>query len=146
MKKFDFSTVKKQKADFRQMELVLQKAEKSLNSSRELSRQDPESAFTLAYESMLKTSMAMMFSRGYRPRVQPGHHKTLVKFSGYVLGEKFAGLTATYDKMRSKRNRVVYDVTQVSGAEVKEAMQAAEKYLKVVKAKIEEENPQLKLL
>lgn len=71
---------------------------------------------------------------------------TLVKFSGFVLEEKFANLTATYDKMRSKRNRVIYDATQVSQTEVKEAIRAAEKYLKIVRAKIEEENPQLKLL
>ena len=107
---------------------------------------DPESAFTLAYESMLKASMALMFSQGYRPRVQLGHHKTLIKFSKYVLGDTYAGMTATYDHMRGKRNRVVYDVGAVSEAEVKEALSMAEKYLNVIRQKIEEDNPQMKLL
>ncbi|MHB8858654.1 MAG: hypothetical protein ACYC6Z_04105 [Thermoleophilia bacterium] len=144
--KFDFTSVKKQEVNFRQIEMILGKAEKSLTSSKKISRQDPESAFTLAYESMLKASMAMMFSRGYRPRVQLGHHKTLVNFSKYVLGDTFAGMTATYDKMRGKRNRVVYDVGAVSEDELSEALSMAEKYLSVVKQRIEEENPQMKLI
>ena len=126
--------------------MIFSKAERSLTSSRKISTQDPESAFTLAYESMLKASMALMFSRGYRPRVQLGHHKTLVNFSKYILGDDFTGLTATYDQMRSKRNRVIYDVAAVSAAEVKEAEAMAEEYLRVVKKTIEKENPQLKLL
>lgn len=146
MTKFDFSSVKKQVIDFRQIKMILGKAEKSLVSSRHILQQDPESAFTLAYESMLRASMALMFSCGYRPRVQLGHHKTLVIFSKYVLGEAFASMTATYDKMRSKRNRVVYDVGAVSETEAKEGLKMAEKYLRVVRKKIEEENPQLKLI
>lgn len=146
MTKFDFSSVKKQAIDFRQIGMILKKAEKSLGSSRSICLDDPESAFTLAYESMLKASMALMFSQGYRPRVQLGHHKTLIKFSKYVLGEGYAGMTATYDHMRGKRNRVVYDVGAVSEAEVKEALSMAEKYLNVIKQKIEEESPQMKLL
>jgi hypothetical protein len=43
--------------------------------------------------------------------------------------------------MRSKRNRVVYDIGAVSRLEAEEAIALAEKYLKVVKQKIEEENP-----
>lgn len=146
MTEFDFSSVKKQAIDFRQIGMILAKAEKSLASSRNILQQDPESAFTLAYESMLKGSMALMFTRGYRPRVQLGHHKTLVNFSKFVLGDSFSSLTSTYDKMRSKRNRVVYDVGAVSEAEATEGLRMAEKYLSVVRQKIEEENPQLNLL
>lgn len=146
MTKFDFGSVKKQAVDFRQIEIVLIKAQNSLVSSRSILHDDPESSFTLAYESMLKASMALMFSSGYRPRVQLGHHKTLVNFSKFVLGDAFAGMTATYDKMRSKRNRVIYDVSAVSETESKEGLRIAEKYLKIVKQKIREDNPQLKLL
>ena len=146
MTEFDFSSVKKQPVDYRQIGLILTKAERSLASSRNISRQDPESAFTLAYEAMLKASMALMFSNSYRPRVQLGHHKTLVNYSKYMLGKDFTGLSVTYDKMRGKRNRVVYDVGAVSRVEVEEALATAEKFLQVVKKKIEEENPQMRLL
>ena len=61
MIKFDFSSVRKQAIDFRQIGMILKKAEKSLGSSRSIYMDDPESAFTLAYESMLKASMALMF-------------------------------------------------------------------------------------
>lgn len=70
----------------------------------------------------------------------------MIKFSKFVLGESYAGMTDTYDHMRGKRNRVVYDVGAVSEAEVKEALSMAEKYLNVIRQKIEEDNPQMKLL
>lgn len=146
MNNFDFRSVKKQPIDFRQIELILKKAETSLASSRNLIDQDPESAFTLAYESMLKASMALMFSKGYRPRVQLGHHKTLVNFSRNVLGDALSEMTDTYDKMRGKRNRVVYDVAIVSENEAQTGLKTAEEYLAAVRQKIEAENPQMKLL
>jgi uncharacterized protein (UPF0332 family) len=143
---FDFKSVKKQPADFRQINMILQKAGNSLVSSEAILKDDPESAFTLAYESMLKASMALMFSRGLRPRVQLGHHKTLINFAKYALGDDSANMTATYDKMRGKRNRVVYDTGAVSKIEAIEGLNTAKKYLAVIVRKIAEENPQMKLL
>jgi uncharacterized protein (UPF0332 family) len=88
LKKFDFSSVRKQPVDFRQIEMVLKKAEKSVASSWNIHKKDPESAFTLAYESKLKASMALMFSRGYRSQVQLGHHKDAGQFFQIRAGRK----------------------------------------------------------
>jgi uncharacterized protein (UPF0332 family) len=69
-KKFDFDSVKQQTISFRQIEDTFKKARKSHDSANKLLESDTEGSFTLAYESMLKTSLALMFSHGFRPRVQ----------------------------------------------------------------------------
>ncbi len=145
-KEFDFSLIKKQAVNYRQIELTIHKAYKSLEASKKVIDTDTDSSFILAYEAMLKASLALMLSRGCRPRTGLGHHKTLVEFSGFVLGEKFADIITTYDRMRAKRNKVVYDIALVSEAEATQAADLAGKYVDVVRNKIEEDNPQLRLI
>lgn len=142
---FDFSTVRKQIKDFSQIEKIIAKAEQSLNSARNLFKSDKEASFTLAYESMLKTSLGLMLSYGYRPRISLGHHKTLVEFARYVLDKKFAPLISTYNRMRSKRNKLIYEISFISETETLEALKIADDYIKIVKQKISRENPQAKL-
>src|SRR3990172_466424 len=144
-KVFDFSLLKKQTVNYQQIELTIHKAYKSLEAARKVLDTDADSSFILAYEAMLKASLALMLSRGYRPRTGPGHHKTLVDFSSFVLGENFEDITATHDKMRAKRNKVVYDIALVSETEASQAAILAGQYVDIVKSKIEEDNPQLKL-
>ncbi|EKD56559.1 MAG: hypothetical protein ACD_58C00147G0005 [uncultured bacterium] len=142
---FDFSSVKKQKIDFNQINRILEKAGKNITSARKILKTDQEGCFTVAYESMLKTTLALMLSHGYRPRIQLGHHITLVSFSKYILKEKFFAITSTYDKMRQKRNRLIYDDAFVSITEANKALEVAEKYFQIVEEKIKQENPQQKL-
>jgi len=142
---FDKSSIKKQAANIRQINIVLQKAHKTINSAKITLKSDPEGSFTLSYDSMLKTSLALMLSYGYRPRVQLGHHKTLVEFAKFVLGAKFHLLTTSYERMRKKRNKLLYDVASVSQTEASQAVAVATKYFGVVERKIEENNPQQKL-
>lgn len=94
---------------------------------------------------MLKTTLALMLSRGYRPRIQLGHHKTLVSFSEYVLKEKFSSIISTYDKMRQKRNKIIYEDTLVSLIEANHAFNIAKRYFQIVEEKISQDNPQQKL-
>jgi hypothetical protein len=41
---------------------------------------DEEACLQQAYEAMLKASLGFMFSRGFRPRSQPGHHIAIIEF------------------------------------------------------------------
>lgn len=144
-KSFDLQLVREQKKDISQIRQTFAKAIQSQKSAGKLLATDPEGAFTMAYEAMLKASLALMFSCGFRPRVKLGHHKTLINFSSYVLGENFLKMAATYDKMRDKRNKVIYDTSMVSETEAKHAVDFSKRYLKAVANKIAEETPQLKL-
>jgi len=142
---FDFSYVKKQPVNFGQINKILQKAYKTIQSAKTTLKTDPETCFTLAYESMLKTTLALMLSRGFRPKIQLGHHKTLVNYAKYVLKDRFSKITATYDRMRQKRNKLLYDVASVSETEAKQSAIVAEKYFRIVEQKIASDNPQQKL-
>lgn len=144
-KSFDFSTVHDQPLNMFQVRKTYQKAIQSLKTAKKIKETDPEGAYTMAYESMLKASLALMFSTKKRPRVQMGHHKVLVRYAEYILGEEFTSLTNTYDKMRDKRNKLIYDINIVSKTEAEHACAIATKYLKVAAQKIIENNPQLKL-
>lgn len=142
---FDFGAVKKQKVDFKQINRILEKAVKNITSAEKILKIDPEASFTIAYESMLKTTLALMLSHGYRPRIQLGHHITLINFSKYILKEKFSSVTSTYDRMRQKRNKLIYDDAFVSIIEATQALKIAEKYFQIVEGKISQDNPQQKL-
>ena len=142
---FDFSRVKKQPVNFIQINKYLQKAYKTIQTSQKNLSNDEESSFTLAYEAMLKISLALMLSRGYRARTQLGHHGTLVYFAKYVLGNKFSPLMSTYNRMRSKRNKLIYDTNSVTKTEADQAIRTAKRYYKIVEQKISKDNPQQKL-
>lgn len=141
---FDYSLAKKQKIDFRQINKILEKSYQTFQSAEVILESDSEASFTLSYESMLKISLALMLSKGYRPRVQLGHHKTLVSFAKEILKE-FSSITATYDRMRQKRNKLIYDIASVSKTEAKQALEIAKKYFDIVEDKIAEDNPQQRL-
>jgi len=86
-----------------------------------------------------------MLSKGYRPKTRLGHHLTLVNYARYILGKNFENLTATYNKMRQKRNELIYGVESATGTEANHAVSTAERYFKVVEDKIAQDNPQQKL-
>ena len=137
--------LQKQTVNFLQINKILQKSYKTLETVKRSLSQDYDSSFALTYDSMLKTSLALMLSRGYRPRVSLGHHRTLVDFAKQVLGPKFAGITSTYSRMRKKRNKIIYDVNSVGRTEAEQAIKTAERYFKIVEDKIKQDNPQQKL-
>lgn len=145
MTTFDFDLVKRQPRDFRQINLILQRAYKTTNTARKNLVIDPETAFNTAYEAMLKTTLALMLSRGLRPKIRLGHHKTLVSYSQDILGAKFEQITSTYNKMRKKRNSIIYDSCSISLIEAKNAVETSEKYFGIIESKIVSDNPQQKL-
>lgn len=45
----------------------------------------PETAYEIAYEAMIKSSLALMLSHGQRPRKQLGHHIAIIEICSGVL-------------------------------------------------------------
>ncbi len=142
---FDFSKLRRQPVNFRQINDYLKKAAKTYQTAKKLIDGDADSAFKLAYDSLVTTTLALMLSKGYRTGSRKGHHKIMVKFAKSVLGVKFNTLTAIYNRMSTKRNKVYYEPISVVKTEAKNAVDAAEEYFKVVEDKIVQDNPQQKL-
>ena len=71
-----------------------------------------------------------MFAKGFRPGTGEGQHKVAVQFAEITLGERFYNEIYIFDKMRSKRHRVIYDVSGIiSQKEARQALEFAVKFV-----------------
>ena len=94
---------------------------------------DRDWAFSIAYNAILQATRALMFAEGFRPAAGEGQHKAAVQFAEILLGDKFQDEIHIFDKMRSKRHRVIYDVSGlVSQSEARQALDFAVRYVEMV--------------
>jgi uncharacterized protein (UPF0332 family) len=136
---------KDEQIDFSQIQGVLAKSNRSIESAKMIMDKDPENSYQLAYEAMLLAGRALVFSFGYRPRAA-GSHKIVVDFSEKVLGEEFSKLVFKFNKMRKIRHYLIYGTgLSVSEMDAKNAISSATTFLKKIENFIEDRNPQLKL-
>lgn len=139
--------LQKQQVGFDQINKIIERAYRNIKSARTLIKdQDREGGFRFAYEAMLLAGRALVFSYGLRPRAR-GSHKIVVDFTGSVLGDEYKLLVQKFDRMRRKRNYLIYGIGLViSGTEAKNAITSAENFLETIKEIIQKKNPQIKLL
>ena len=109
-------------------------ADRDIKTAKMIIASDWDWGFSIAYNAMLQAARALMFSKGYRPSEGEGQHIAAVRFAEIVLGEQFGKDMYIFDKMRSKRHRIVYDVAGlVSEQEAKQAFDFAQKFVKIIK-------------
>jgi uncharacterized protein (UPF0332 family) len=135
------NTTKPQKIDPKQVKQFLADAHKKAAAARKNLAIDEESTYQIAYQAVVKASLALMLSHGQRPRVQLGHHVAILEFAQRHLDPKLAPLFALFDRMRRKRNDAFYDIALISDVEAQDAVKAAEEYLKAVDADIQSRLP-----
>ena len=88
--------------------------------------------FSIAYNAMLQAARALMFSKGYRP-VGEGQHVTTIEFAGITLGPDFDKTIKAMDRMRTLRNKTVYDrVGLISQKDAERALATAENFLNAI--------------
>jgi uncharacterized protein (UPF0332 family) len=137
MRKFKPHTV-----DWPQIDRFLASADRKLTSAQKILQFDEEACLQQAYEAMLKASLAFMFSHGSRARSQPGHHIAIIEFVRARLDKKHALLLIVFDQLRRKRNLALYDDTGfVSHHDAEQAIEAARRYLAILRADIETRRP-----
>ncbi len=123
--------------DWTQINRFLASAEKKLASAHKILAFDEEACLQQAYEAMLKASLGFIFSHGFRPRSQPGHHVAIIEFVRARIDKKHAGLLAILDRLRRKRNLALYDDRGfVSQRDAEAALEAARDYLSVIRAEL----------
>lgn len=93
-------------------ESFLAVARQRLSSARQLVSTDPESAFTLAYDSARIACTGLLAQYGLRPTTTGGHI-AVTQAVRALLGERFAFV----DQMRSLRNTLEYN-RNPTGADV----------------------------
>ena len=122
--------------DKKRVEQCIEIAKRDLETARSLSGDNPDWAFSIAYNSMLQSARALMFSMGFRP-LGKTQHISAVRFAETVLGNKAQEIIAVMDRMRRKRHRVVYDTSGlISIGEANRAVTNAEDFLKLIEGEL----------
>src|SRR5215469_4547128 len=101
---------KAQRISPKQVKRFFTNAQKRAVAARKNLAIDAEAAYEIAYEAMIKGSLALMLSHGQRPRKQLGHHIAIIEFARKTLPGCPAATFVLFDRTRRKRNDAFYDV------------------------------------
>ena len=134
--------IKKGPIDRKAILNLLKRAYIDLKTAKRNLDEDEECAFNYAYNAMLRSGLALMFSEGFRPDIKD-KHLTVVRFVSLILGDEFKSLINDYDFMRKKRNRFIYEPDiPCSMKEAKDALKTAEEFVDKISELIKEKLPQ----
>ncbi len=131
--------------DWKSIQNLIQRARVDLETAKRNLDDDPECAFSYAYNAMLRSGLALMFSRGYRPEIKD-KHLTIVKYTGSIVGKKYEAIINDYDFMRRKRNNFIYEPDiPCSLTEAKNALETARKFNAMIVEIIRRRKPQIEM-
>lgn len=134
--------IKKCLLDWKSINNLIKRAYTDLKTARRNIDDDQECAYNYAYNAMLRSGLALMFSQGFRPEIKD-KHLIIVKFAGSVLGNKFKKVINDYDFMRRKRHRFIYEPDiPCSRKEAEDALRTAGEFIDIIGKLIKEKNPQ----
>jgi uncharacterized protein (UPF0332 family) len=80
--------MKKCPVDWRAINNLMKRAYTDLRTAKRNINDDEECAYNYAYNAMLRSGLALMFSKAFRPEIKD-KHLTVVKFVSSLLGSKF---------------------------------------------------------
>lgn len=104
-------------------------AERDIQVAERTLEVDPDWAFNIAYNAVLQAARAFVRSEGYRTR-GADQHATVVRFLKLGVGDRLTNEIATFDQMRRKRHRAVYEASgRIGTAEAEQAIAFARKFL-----------------
>ncbi|OGL48825.1 MAG: hypothetical protein A3H37_11440 [Candidatus Schekmanbacteria bacterium RIFCSPLOWO2_02_FULL_38_14] len=134
--------IKKSPVDYKAIENLMKRAYIDLKTAKRNIEDDQECAYNCAYNAMLRSGLALMFSEGFRPEIKD-KHLTIVRFASSVLGDEFEKLINNYDFMRRKRHRFIYEPDiPCSRKEAEDAINTAEEFVSKISKLIREKMPQ----
>lgn len=99
----------------------LDKAERMLESARELADQDPESAYILAYDAARRACTGLLIQQGLRPTTSGGHYVV-----ERAVRAQFGEHLGAFATMRRRRNELEYPTDPADEATPEEAREAVE--------------------
>ncbi len=138
-KLFNSGLIKPFRASQSQIRSRIELAKRDIKVAKTTMAHDRDWAFSIAYNAILQATRALMFAEGFRPATGEGQHKAAVHFAEIALGDRFQNEIHIFDKMRSKRHRVIYDISGlVSQAEAGQAFDFAVKYVEIVEKMLAE--------
>ncbi len=141
-------STKSESANFIQINRYLTSAQHRVANARKVIRIDEQTGFQMAYDAMLRASLALLLSVGMRPRSTLGHHKVIIEEVDKVIGKpSYRAIMSYFDMMRRKRNEALYEpLSTITEKEAHEAIDTAQTFLTMIRREIQLKNPQQKLL
>jgi uncharacterized protein (UPF0332 family) len=120
-----------------EIESILEAARSDLKTAQDLLNTDICWAFNIAYNAILETGIALMYTKGFRPTGE-AKHVSVILFLRKVLGREYEGDLNRFNQMRRRRNKAVYgilrDITEYEAKEtVKFAAQLVTEITKFIK-------------
>ncbi len=125
--------IKKQDPSKNNIDVLIKRAQRDVEVSKLNLDIDYDTAFSTAYNAMLKAGRAFILSKGYKTD-DGAQHKTTVDFCSFFLDGEINKLAKTFDRMRRIRNTIAYDPFDYAGFEKKDVVSAIESAEKFVKA------------
>lgn len=140
--------MKSEPVNFVQINRYLTSAQQRVANARKVIRIDEQTGFQMAYDAMLRASLALLLSVGRRPRSTIGHHKSIIEEVGAIMGKpSFRSMMRYFDMMRRKRNEALYEpLSTITEKEAREAIETAQTFLVMIRKEIQTKNPQQRLL
>lgn len=135
--------IKKCPIDYRAIRSLIKRAYVDIKTAKRNLTIDEECAYNYAYNALLRSALALMFSKEFRPEIKD-KHLTIVKFAVSSLGDEFKKLVNDYDFMRKKRNKFIYEPDiPCSMKEAKDAIKTADEFVEKIFKLIRKEAPQM---
>ena len=120
-----------------EVERLLQLADRDIRMARLTMAEDWDWAFSIAYNAVLQSARAYIYSRGFRPAAEQGHKNTFA-FMRAALGKELASTIGYFDRMRKKRNQAIYDVAGlITETEAQSILKNAVDFVDIVKKEID---------
>jgi uncharacterized protein (UPF0332 family) len=116
-----------------EIEHLLLLAERDIRNARVMMGQDWDWGFAMAYNAVLQASRAYIYSRGFRPASQEAHKNTFA-FMREALADEHGDLLGYFDRMRTKRNRAIYDTAGlITEQEARNLLRQAVDFVKLIR-------------
>jgi len=101
--------IEKYQVPAEEIKAILEAAQSDLKTAQGLLNTDICWAFNIAYNSILETGLALMYTKGFRPTGE-AKHVSVILFLRKVLGKEYETRLNRFNQMRRKRNKAVYGI------------------------------------
>jgi len=117
-----------------EIKVILEAAKSDLKTAKDLLNTDICWAFNIAYNSILETGIALMYTKGFRP-IGEAKHVSVILFLRKALGKEYESYLNRFNQMRRKRNKAVYGILRdITEYEAKDSVNfAADLVEKIIK-------------